>query len=273
MKQEYFTKSTDRVISVLKQFTSDEPELSLAEISNKSQIAMTTTYRILTGLVNGRLLDRDQKTGRFRIGPELYIMGSLYLRTTDIIKAAQEVIEALNDITEEAINVGILDGTNITLVMKEEAKHPFRIHSYVGTSYSAHVSAAGKALLSELTGEELKRLYPNEALLAYTNNTIATRTKLITELKKIRKTGVSYDNGERLEPARGIGAPIHDASNRAIAALSITFPNYNMGRYKFTRLARTVMLASSLISYRLGCKDNRHPIRSIEEIRNWWVQK
>lgn len=272
MKAKNSIKSLLKAVSVLKSFTPDELELGGAEISRKVGIPKTTAHRMLTSLSEGGLLEQNGKTGKFRIGPALYTLGSLYLSTTDILIAAKPVIETVNDLTKETVNISILDRNNITLIMKEESKHAFRLATHIGSIIHAYASAMGKALLSELTEAEIDSLYPEEKLPPLTNKTISTKTELKRELEQIRKTGIAFDREGSYEGVEAIGSVTRNANGKAAAAMSIAVPVFRMNEANRKRLTTLVRLGVSLISYRLGYQDTQYPVRDIKEIYSWWKQ-
>ena len=73
----------------MKSFTPDELELGSVEVSRKVGIPKTTSHRILVTLTEGELLEQNVKTGKYKIGPVLYVLGSLYLSMTDILISAK----------------------------------------------------------------------------------------------------------------------------------------------------------------------------------------
>lgn len=261
-----------KAVSVLECFTADKPELSTADIARQLGMPKTTARRVLTTLTMSGLANRNAKTGKYMIGPALYALGSLYLSTTDICMAAGPVIETMNDLTGETVNVSILDRGNITLVMKQESKHAFRLNTHVGSIIHAYGSAMGKALLSELNEAEIDSLYPEERLPPLTKKTITTKTELKLELKQIRKSGVSYDSEGSYEGVEAVASKVRDTSGKAVAAMSIAVPVFRMDEANRKRLTTLVRLGTSLVSYRLGYQDIDNPVRDIEEIRSWWEQ-
>lgn len=270
MKSEKYTRSVERVVAVLKCFTPDTRELGVSQISRRASIPKATTHRILVTLTKDGLLERNNKTGNYRIGPELYILGSVYLSTTDIVSAAEPVTKVLNDLTGETVHVSIFDRGNVLMIMKEESKHVFRVSQRIGTIVPAYTSAMGKAFLSELTKAELDDLIPEERLKPITPKTIATKTKLKRELEQIRNSGVSIDKEGTFEAIIGTGALIRDDTGRAVAAIGIPFPTFRLNQAGSERIQNLVKMGASLISYRLGYQDTDNPIRSVEEIRAYW---
>lgn len=273
MKSESSIRSVLKAISVLKLFTPVQPELSIADIGRKNGVPKTTARRIVITLAQAGLLEKDETTGKYMIGPMLYSIGNLYLSTKDVVRTAEPVIKALNDLSGEAVNVSIFNNGYITFVMKEETKHAFRWSIHVGTIMPAYASAMGKALLSELTDTELDNLYPEEKLRPLTNKTVATKTELKRELEQIRKTGVAFNREGGHEGVEGIAAVIRDIGGKAVAAMSVTVQVFRMNQTYRQRLATLVRMGSSLISYRLGYQHTASPVRDIQEIRDWWEQK
>jgi len=270
MGRDNHIKSLIKAISVLKTFAPGALELTPAEIAQKLKMPKSSVYRVLATLSYGGFIEQNGTTNKYKIGPALYALGSLYLDTTDVIKAAEPVVKTLNDLTGEALNVGILDNGNMILIMKEESKHAFRFSVHVGSSMPAYSSAIGKALLSELDDSEIDRLYPHEALVPVTDKTIKTKTELKAELAEIRKSGIAYAREESYEGVIGIGAPIRNASRKAIAAVSISIPTFRLGQNMSDRIETAIRMAGSLISYRLGYQDAKEPVRTTDEIRSLW---
>ena len=265
-------KSLLKAVLVIKSFSPEALELGATEVSRKSGIPKATAHRILATLSEGGLLEQNKITGKYRIGPGLYMQGSLYLSTTDIFKAAGAVIKELNDLTKECVYAGVLYGANLVLIMKEESKYDFRLATHIGSTLNIYATGMGKALLSTLTEAELDSIIPGEKLPPKTKNTIATKTELKLELEKIRKTGTSFDMEENAEGVIGIASIIRDSSSKVVAALGIPVPLFRADQASRELIAKLVQLASSLISYRLGYQDRANPVRDIQEIRSWWKQ-
>jgi IclR family KDG regulon transcriptional repressor len=270
MKKEISSRSTFRVVSVLNCFTPEKLELSAYEISRMTRIPMTTTYRILADLAKGRLLERDPNSGKYKIGVDLYFLGSLYLNTQDYLKIAGPVIKTLNDLTGEAVFVGVFEKGNVVHVLKEESKHAFRFADTIGTIVPAYAIAMGKAFLCELDEAEIDSLYTDENLKPLTEKTIKTKTELKLELEQVKKTGVAFNREESYEGVWAIAALLRQADGKPIAALSFGVPVFRINQDTVDCLATLVKMGASLISFRLGYLDTSNTIRDLEDIRTWW---
>lgn len=258
----------DRPLSVLKCFTPNNLELTALEISEKTGLPKTTTHRILTELIVERLLEKSSRTKKYRIGPELYILGSLYLSATDVLQAAEPITQTLNALTNETVLMGIFDNGVIVITLKEESRKAFRYARHVGSTLPAYASAMGKAFLSEMSEQELDILFPEETLKPIAPKTITTKSELKRNLEQIRKNGVSYTREEGYTGDEAIAWLIRDATNIAVAAMTIAVPS-NMDEERRNWLTGLVKLGCSLISYRLGYQDSVFTVRDISEIRSW----
>ena len=72
----------------------------------------------------------------------------------------------------------------------------------------AHATGLGKALLAQLDDQVIHALFPNEQLHQLTVNTIATRTKLLEEIVRIRQQGYAFDLQEGVMGFNCVAAPI-----------------------------------------------------------------
>jgi DNA-binding IclR family transcriptional regulator len=202
----------------------------------------------------------------------MYMQGSLYLSTTDILSAAEPVTKALNDITGEAVNMSIIDRAYSTIVLKEETKYRFRWGIHIGHSTLAYSSSMGKALLSELSDEEIDKLYPEENLKKITPKTVATKTELKRELEKIRKTGIAHIVEGDTPGISGVAAIIRDAGSKSVAAMSFSFPRFRVKKARRDILTKLIKLGASLVSYRLGYRDPNNQVHDVRDLYTWWEQ-
>jgi IclR family KDG regulon transcriptional repressor len=264
------TSSVLKAVNILKCFSPSELELGVTDISKRLSISTSTTQRLLATLAKSGLLEQDHNSRKYRIGHTFYALGSLYLSSTDLTKAAEPVMKALNELTGETIGLGILEEGNVVYVLREEAKGHLRFATHVGTIVSAYSSAMGKALLSQLPESDIDHLYPDENLKARTKYTITTKSLLKRELRKIKETGISHSRQEGFEGFEAIASLIRDRIGRPMAAMSIAVPVFRINEKLFEHLTALLRMACDLISYSLG--HQIQDVYTIEEMKSWWAE-
>lgn len=266
-------RSLFKAIAILNTFSPNSSELTVADIANKLDIPKPTVYRILSCLTKAGLIEKKPGKSTYVIGRTLYTLGSLYLSTTDLFKAAEPVIQTVNDITGEVVNVAILDDKGyITMLLREESKHALRHVVHVGSTAPAYAHATGKALLSALTDEEIDRLYPEENLKQLTSKTVPTRKELKHELEQVRKNGYAFNFEQAYEGVEAVASVIRNASGNVVAATAIAVPTVRMNEIRRKKFVSLIQIGAGLISYRLGYQDKNQLVHAIEDLYIWWQQ-
>ncbi len=153
-----------------------------------------------------------------------------------------------------------LDRGEIVYIDKVELDHNpsgLRMASRVGLRNPAHSSAVGKVLLSHLPEEELNGLIKEKGLPKRTENTITDLVQLKEHLKAVRNQGYAVDDEENEKGIRCVAAPIYNEVGRAVAAVSISGPAFQVTKKRVQEtLKKEVMETASKISQRLGFSRN-----------------
>ena len=116
----------------------------------------------------------------------------------------------------------------------------------------AHSCALGKAMLAYKSYEELKEIYKSYTLHKHTKSTIVTLDKLYNELRKIKLEGYSINEAETFDYVYGIGAPILDRQNRAIAAISLSGTKGTINLKTIPDLSLKLLKTSHIISTKIA---------------------
>ncbi len=93
-----------------------------------------------------------------------------------------------------------------------------------GETPSAHATAGGKLLLSQLTDEQVRALYPEDALPALTSRTVTSRGELFAELSVVRERGFAVSRGESIAGMHAAVVPLGGPSWLNRPALMASVP-------------------------------------------------
>jgi DNA-binding IclR family transcriptional regulator len=232
--------------------------LDLKTISAEAAINKSTAYRFLAHLEREGYLMRDD-TGSYMLGMKLLQLGARGNHRTMLDQAAAPVLRELWKATEETVNVGMLDGGQVLYTAVVESPHAFRLVSKIGMRRPLYSTALGKALLAFAPEEERTHLLASLNFQAMTPHTITNLMELKRELVNVRHQGYALDNEENVMGARCIGAPILNARDEAVAALSLSAPITRISTEKIEMFAVAVKDAAAEIATRLGFN---HPDKS-----------
>jgi len=254
----YRVQVIDRASEILDCFTIDRPDLSVHEISRETGLSKSTVHRILIALEVNRLIQQNQDNGSYRLGLRLFDLGNRVV--SNIREVARPYMVQLMEETGETIHLAVLDGNQVLIAGKVDSSRTLRMASWTGQHYHVYHSAAGKALISDLSEAELQRILPKPPFKALTHKTRRTLKELIADLERVRRLSYSVDNEEYEIGLRCVGAPIRDHSGRIVAALSISGPTVRISDERIPELGEAVKGVAKAVSEALGAPARRLPL-------------
>ena len=240
-----------RAIAVLKAFSDDAPEMGVTEVSRRVSLHKSTVYRLLSAFEGEGLIAKSLETGKYRLGPELIVLGEQVLRHTDVHRVALPFLKELAERTGETVDLEVLSGGNVVTIEEIAGKHVVAAAGAIGMPWAAHATSTGKVLLAHLPPEKQRQILAR-ALKKFTPRTITDAKVLARDLVKIREQGYSVSFGELEDHLIAIGLPIRSRNGDAIAAVSISGPDTRLTPDKMPALIRTGLETCAKISARLG---------------------
>src|SRR4051812_24752795 len=209
-----------RAAQILRALDGEPHGLSLSQLSERLDLPRSTVHRVVSALATEGLLAAASPQGRVRLGPELARLALASRRELrlELRPHLQRLFERLN----ETVDCAVLDGDHLRFIDQIAAPHRLRAVSAVGATFPLHCTANGKALLAELSPEEVSRILPTR-LRRCTDATITLRAELVAELHRVRETHVAVDREEHTTGISAAGIAIRDPFG-ALAAISVPMP-------------------------------------------------
>ena len=248
----YRIQAIERAVSILNAFSMDDPELGVTELADRLGLHKSTVHRFMVNLDAAGLVERNARTGRYRLGLHVFELGALVMQQMNLWDEALPFLEGLVHDTGETGHLAVLDGGEAIYIERVEARRALRVPSAIGRGYPAHATNLGKVLLADLSRERVEAIIAERGLAAYTSQTITDPVELEADLELIRRRGYAVDNEEYDEGLRCIGAPVRDHSGHVVAALGIGGPVTRITPERVEELGDLVMTAARGLSRRLG---------------------
>ncbi len=240
-----------RAIDVLNCFE-DTEELGVTEISNKIKLHKSTTFNIISTLEHCHYLEKNDSTGKYRLGIELFRMGTKV--RYDLRKIVVPYLEKLLAQFKETVNLVVRDGDYVIYLEKIESPHSMRISTAAGSRLPVNSTAVGKAILSGLSDDELHEIITGIKLVKFTDYTICEQDVLLENIKKARKSGYAEDFEELEIGLTCVAAPIFNHTGKTFAAISISGPTSRMQKEIRSEMAKSLIKITQEISRVLGYK-------------------
>lgn len=225
-------ESVHRALVLLKLLI-EEGTLGVTEAAAVLDVNASTAQRLLATLVQDgfAVQGRDR---RYAVGPAMHNPG-LSTRIPQLTDRLRPSLEDLFQRTGETVHIAALVGTRILHLDGIEARtHVLRFGLRVGVWLPAHATSGGKALLADLTDDEVDARYATALAGSLEQHAGVDVAALHEELDEVRRTRIAW-NFEENEPG--------------IAAMSVS-----VGEFDGQRVALSIALPVARFTSELGAK-------------------
>ncbi|MBP1986825.1 IclR family transcriptional regulator [Halolamina salifodinae] len=212
-------KTTDRAIEIL-DFIRRSNGATLGGVQEHFDLSRSTVYMHVNTLNQQGLVIREN--GQYWIGLRFREFSESARRRKPGYQIIEKKVRELTSETESEVEFLVEEVGRINLVFHSESVSHDRVRLF------AHNTAAGKAILSEYSEEEVQTILDRWGLPKQAPNTITDEEQLHEQLEAVSEKGYSYNDGECFEGYHGIGAPIEGLDGSVIGALTIGGPVYRV---------------------------------------------
>ena len=238
--------AVDNVLRLLRMFENHEM-IRVNQVARDMGLSRSTVHRMLATLSHHNFVAQDEFSRAYKPGPALVDIGLSVVANMDIRAIAHGALVRLRDETDETVQLATLRGTEVLYIDSVESNQVVRTSSRTGWTLPAHATAAGKALLAELSDEELEARYPSEELPAPTSRAPQTREELRKQLADVRLRGFAVNDAESEADVSAVAAVVRDKHGRPRAAIATTAPRSRVDDNWITAAASaTVRIAREL---------------------------
>ena len=221
---------------------------TLSELAEAGGMPRSTAHRLLGDLVERRVLTRSGRA--YHLGIRLLQLGEEVRRQLRLPVLADGPMRKLAAETHETVHLGILDASHVVYIAKVEGRRGLQMASHVGLQSPAQTTAMGKVLLASLPPGEWERRYMK--LAPATAHSITDRAAFLRELGEVRAQGFAFDREENEVGIRCVAAPVIDARENVVAAISLSGASVFVTEERQRSLVPAVIACARSISAELG---------------------
>jgi DNA-binding IclR family transcriptional regulator len=211
-----------KAVAVLETLSGAGRPMGLAELCRRMKYPKPTIYRILRSFLEVGYLAVDRPTGYYVPTSKLAQLGRTG-HALDLGRRAMPALEGLHQEFNETVNLGVLEGDQISYAACLETTRPLRLMVRPGTKDPFYCTALGRAIVAFLPEREQDELLSKVKFEARTVKTVRTRAALKKILRETRRRGWAIDNEECDPGVLCLGAPLLE-HGMPVAAISITVP-------------------------------------------------
>jgi DNA-binding IclR family transcriptional regulator len=236
-----------RAVRLLKRFSIERPELSLAELSKASGLNKTTTHRLLRALQSEALIDRNPATGAYCLGAGLMALGVQALASSDLRRRVRPVLRALARETGETATLEVPVEDSMLILDEVAGRHVIGAAGNIGTRWPMHATSTGKAYMAFDEGS-FERL--GDKLQPLTSKTMTRHEAFQGQMADIRRRGFAMTVDELEDGFAAVATVIRGPLGDVQGALSIGGPTQRMGAAKRAELGAALCHAAMRLNPR-----------------------
>ena len=235
--------------SVLELLVRNRGSVRLSVIAEELKLPKSGVHRLLGTLIELGFVRQDAESGRYCATLKLWEWGQNIIAGHPAKRAAAPYMQELHALTQETINLLVLDGDEVLFLDKILASRPLRFSTQPGSRALAVMTAPGKAMLAyEPNAREIVELSIAERSRAQGLDI----EQVMSELEEVRTKGYTSANGSWTVGICSYGAPIMGRDGRAAAAISVTAPSERVDAAKHAQIVEALLYTCARIAETVG---------------------
>ena len=223
---QYILSSLDGALSVLNLFFEHE-ELSATEIAKLLGMNRSSVFRTLVTLENRGYLTKDESS-RYRLGIKMFTLGQLAQSRMELPRLIHPYLEEITRQSGETSQLVLLEGLSAIFTDKAVSPSALKMDTPLGSSYPAHQTGGGKAILAFKDESFIERYMEEAPFAPLTPASMKDPSGLPALLESIRKRGWAEDAEEAEIGLTCYGVPVLGESGEPICAISVSGPTTRM---------------------------------------------
>ncbi|GLO69982.1 hypothetical protein MACH17_14990 [Phaeobacter inhibens] len=254
--------TADKLLSVMKLFTMDEPEWTVEEATKRLELSSSSTYRYFNSLSALGFVEA-LNPGVYTLGPAIIEFDRMIRRQDQLVKTATPIMRRLVDLTDDAGSVLLCRKFRhqVMCVHSEGFVDPDKSLSYErGRPLGLFLGAASRVVLAYIPGRNLKAIYAENEKEIEGSGLGATWEEFRRSLKRIRNDAIVVAYGQLDAGKVGIAAPIFAANKSIIGSITLVLNEHEVNAQMVERLSIYVQAAAQEVTLGLSAAFNdKHP--------------
>lgn len=227
--------------------------MGLLDLSKALHLNKSTVHRILNSLICMNYARQDPETLKYSLTYKFCGIANQILTQNSVIDIARPYIRRLAQQTDETVHLVQLDGNSAVYIDKVEAPHnSVRLVSMVGKTIPLYCSGVGKALLADMTDEEIRGIWKHSDIRRLTDYTVTDFSDFERLIAQIRRNGYATDDEENELGVRCIAVSLKDFAGKSSYAISISAPRDRMSNERLKALLPLILNTKDQIQKEIG---------------------
>jgi DNA-binding IclR family transcriptional regulator len=186
-----------KAVRVLETIAAQDQPLGVSEIGRRTGLSKSTVHALLASLVQEGLLEGGVDERGYRLGYRLIALAQR-ARDSAVVERGRASLTALAQRSGETAFLGRLDGETVQVLDREEGGRSLKLSAPIGSAIPVLAGALGKAYLGEIGPERARSYLVHRELPRFTDASIVSRERLLSDARHSAGRGYALDSGEYL---------------------------------------------------------------------------
>ncbi len=245
-KESYSIQAVENALDVLEALSEIDDDVRISQLSEKLAMNKTSVFRLLATFENRGYVEREELSGKYRLGLSAYEIGQKFLSRMGLLRHARPVAERLARSCNEAAYIAVRRGKEVLFLDIVDTTQKVKIVSLVGNRYPLDTTAAGQVLLSfsPLQGTQ-----------------DSDKSQLLpSQLSEVSRRGYAQDSGALGEGIASVAAPLFGNGGKLHGVLCIVGPEFRLPQEVIQKqIINPLIETCSIISSKLGWHSPHSP--------------
>jgi DNA-binding IclR family transcriptional regulator len=229
--------------------------MPLRELAHEAGMTSAKAHPYLVSFSNLNLIEQDQATGHYALGPFALQMGLVSLRLLEPVRVAIPEAAALATDIAHTVALAVAGTHGATIVHISESSYPVHVNMHTGTVMSTLNTATGRVFAAWLPPAIVEHLIARErrdgAVIA--QGTAALAREDVQALRaEVRRRGMARAVGHPIPGINAVSVPVFDHTGAIVLALTTLGPSGSFDAAWNGVIARKVRACAARVSARLG---------------------
>lgn len=246
-------QSVDRALSLLPLIARNPDRgMGLGAIVEETGLSRPTARRLLLSLIRSAMIEQDPQTKAYRLGEEIYVLGTLAAPRFGLIDIAAETVMRLADVTEDTAYLSVRRDAFAVCMLRHEGGFPIRVQALkVGYRHPLGIGAGSLAILSALPDAQIDEILEQNAPLIAAEYPRSSIEMLREAVAQTRTQGWALNPGMVLANSWAIGCAVTLPDGRIGGALSVAAIDSRMTPERQQEIAAHLQKAKATVEARM----------------------
>ncbi|MCW8038356.1 MULTISPECIES: IclR family transcriptional regulator C-terminal domain-containing protein [Acinetobacter] len=230
--------SFGKILTVLDLFSVSRPVINVDTISAELGLSKPTSYRYLKELVSAELLQRLSGTsGDYTLGSKIAVLDYISRTTDPLVQISIPFMHEIVERTEFSCLLTLLNHDSCIDLHDEVFKNTLLLSYGRGCPRPVFVGSSAKVMMSYLPKQQILDYYQRYSAQLSEVGFADSEDDFLNKMKKIKKQGYYFSNGELDPNVAGLSVPVKFSSKEPPLALTLLA---SKNRFEFVNLQKLI---------------------------------